>query len=266
VAWYDIQPMCAAGVSRRIVWSVASAAVTVACHRGAPSGAKRTSAVQSTSTSAASVSRVAVGTEPPQAGPPWWKFDKSRCTALAPPPSPTNALFAASRQLRDRAELDALVVEAITGAPQRIGLQVEGTFRAGCDCPPFHAWFSAPGESFASIVTIERKGVPRVLFGTNLSFILVGYFSGAYVNEYEKFRVFGEDPGTPDEEERVWWPDREPEFCVEAICYSFPEWKPDPELGKRDEYTPLLRKTSADHAKEMGNLGMLKCKREWAMQ
>jgi hypothetical protein len=201
--------------------------------------------------------------DPPQADPPWWKFDKSRCAALDLAPTGLKALFAASHQLRDPAELDALVLKAIAGVPERLGLRVEGTFGAGCDCQPFHAWFSAPEQSFASIVTIERKGVPRVLFGTNLSFILVGYFSGAYIDEYEKFRVFRQEPGTPDEEERVWWSERAPEFCVEAICYSIPERKPDPEVGKTDEYTRFLRTTSAEHAKELATLGVQKCNPEW---
>jgi hypothetical protein len=179
------------------------------------------------------------------------------------PAGSSSAYFPASRQLRDPADLDALVAKGIAGSPERIGLQVEGTFRAGCECEPFHAWFSAPNESFAPIIAIAAQGAPNVGYRANLSFILVGYFSGAYINAYEKFRVLGVDPGKPDEEERASWPEREPEFCLEALCYSVPEWKPDPELGKDDESTRLMRQISSEHAQDMARLGIPKCKREW---
>lgn len=191
--------------------------------------------------------------------PPWWPLDKSRCPMKMVPLRSKDALFAASRRLRNSEDLDALVAKGIAGTPERFGLQVEGTFGAGCECTPFHAWFSGPNESFASFIAIESDGVPRIWFGTSLTFILVGYFSGSYINMYEQRRVFGLEPREPDEEERAFWPQREPEFCVEALCYSVPDFN----LVTDREYKKFLRQTSTEHAKDAAKRGVPRCKDEW---
>lgn len=195
--------------------------------------------------------------------PPWEKFDESRCAFDLAPLGSTNALFAASRQLRDRADLDALVAKGIAGTPERLGLRVEGTFGASCECEPFHAWFSASDKSFTPIIDIEKQGVPQVGFGTTLTFILIGYFSGAYINIYEQRRVQGVKPRKPDEEERPVWPRREPEFCVEALCYRAPEPEHGFEARENDSRARFLRKVAPKHAKHMAKLGVPRCKSQW---
>jgi len=208
-------------------------------------------------------SQAAEAAAPAKVEPPWEKFDKSRCAFDVAPLQSTNAVFAAARQLRDRAELDALVAKGIAGTPERLGLRVEGTYGARCECEPFHAWFAAPEKSFTPIINIENKGVPNLGFGTALSFIVVGYFSGAYINIYEQRRVQGVEPREPDEEERPFWPKRAPEFCVEALCYWPPQRMSDAELAETDDRTRFLHMVGTKHIKHMATRKIPRCTTPW---
>lgn len=238
----------------------------VACHRGEQTvergGAASSSSALVALPSSKTPSPIAKAA-PPQPESLWAKLDQSRCAFDLEPLRSANALFARSRQLRDRADLDALVLKGIAGTPERLALRVEGTYGARCECEPFHAWFSASDTSFTPIIDIEKKGVPQVGFGTALGFILIGYFSGAYINIYEQRRVQGVKPREPDEEERPIWPKREPEFCVEALCYWPPPQVPDSELKKLDHRARFLHMVGTKHIKHMDERGLFRCKAEW---
>lgn len=239
----------------------------VACHRSEQTKERGDGAAQSSALvalpSSKSSNPVAKSAASPEPEPPWARLDKSRCAFDLEPLRSANALFATSRQLRDRADLDALVLKGIAGAPERLALRVEGTYGARCECEPFHSWFSASDTSFTPIINIENKGVPQVGFGTALSFILIGYFSGAHINIYEQRRVQGVKPREPDEEERPIWPKREPEFCIEALCYWPPAPAADSELEKLDHRARFLRMVGTKHVKHMDERGVPRCKAEW---
>src|SRR5690349_22855607 len=106
----------------------------IACHSGERK-TERASVASSSSVplvvpSSKPRSQAAEAAAPAKVEPPWEKFDRSRCVFDVAPLQSTNAVFAAPRQLRDRAELDALVAKGIAGTPERLGLRVEGTYGA----------------------------------------------------------------------------------------------------------------------------------------
>ena len=177
-------------------------------------------------------------------------------------------LFSTARQLRSASELTDLKSKGKAGAPVRMAVRVEGTFGAGCACPPFTAWFSGPGtdESAQSILAVPRNGVADpVTTRMNLSFIVVGYFSGAAIDTYEYFRATGVDSPTPDEEEQHTWRDVHPEFCLEAWCYWTRTYAVNSEAGSdgTEDYASFLRGISLEHAASLAMQGIPKCKREW---
>lgn len=142
-------------------------------------------------------------------------------------------------------------------------MRVDGTFGAGCECPPFSAWFSDPGESFSPIFAIPKNGAADIRMRLNLRFILVGYFSGALVNTYDYYRAVGVEPGEPDEEERSAWEETYPEFCLEALCYAVPAFRRSASDTADAEYVTFLRGVSAKHAAELSRLGVPECKPAW---
>jgi hypothetical protein len=197
--------------------------------------------------------------------PPPRPSEASRC--FLPPPSGRlpAALLASARKLKSAAELAALASKGKGGAPERMAIRVDGTFGAGCECPPFSAWFTEPNESFSPILTIPGKGVADIgTFRANLSFVIVGYFSGAEIDTYEYFRATGQGSPTPDEEERSTWRETHPEFCLEASCYWIPELRARLEDGPAGgDYAKFLRGVAAEHAAYLAKQGMPRCKREW---
>lgn len=231
------------------------------CRHEAPSA----DAPRSAQPKPGSVSTSGPGMGPSSAqGSPTQESGRSRCSLFGPSAPAPATLFPSARQLRSRTELDALVAKGAGAAPERIAIRVEGTFGAGCECPPFSAWFSDPDESFSPIIAIPQRGVADIRSRLGLHFIVVGYFSGARIDTYEYFRVVGVDPGKPDEEQRSAWPEQYPEFCLEALCYAAPLLRPGSNDSSADAASKkFLQGVSAQHAAELVRRGVAKCNREW---
>jgi hypothetical protein len=128
-----------------------------------------------------------------------------------------------------------------------------------------------PGEPTPSLLAIPKGGVANFgLRRTLLRFIVVGYFSGAWIDTYEYLHTQGDDHPVTDEETRSSYVDLAPEFCLEASCYSLREFHAAAdEEGDADdrkaneENRKYWRGRSAEDAADMAKVGIPKCQRAW---
>lgn len=188
---------------------------------------------------------------------------KSRCADVAPRGRPSAAMFEAARPLRSAAELTALMDESKRGEPRRIALQAGGTYNAGCECPPFGLYYTAPGEGFQWLDVVPRPGASSTFISrAPLDYVLLGYFSGEEIDWYEHFRAVGVAPGKPDEEERLTWLEVLPEFCVESWCYAVPPRRTGDDEAARS-HARFLDDWSAQSAASLAKSGVPRCERGW---
>jgi len=215
---------------------------------------------------------VAAGGVAPPPDPYARSSERSRCSLLSAPASPALAsLFGKARRLHKRDDLDALMNQAKTGAPERIALRVEGTGSVSCECPPFEIRMSEPGEPSLSLLAVPKKGVANFgLRRTLLNLIVVGYFTGAWIDSYEYLHTQGEDHPATDEETRSSYLELAAEFCLEASCYSVREFhsaadeQGDKAARKANEdELKRWRALAAEDAADMARIGIPKCEREW---
>ncbi|HYQ04784.1 MAG TPA: hypothetical protein VER96_39185 [Polyangiaceae bacterium] len=182
------------------------------------------------------------------------RSERSRCGSLSAPASPTVAsLFHKARILRNRDALDALLVQAKNGTPERIALRINGTGGVMCECPPFSIPLSAPDEPVPSLLAIPMQNAANFgLRRTLLNFTAVGYFSGAWIDTFEYLHTQGDDNPSTDDETRFSYRELTTEFCLEALCY----WPREFELSGD------LRASSHEDAADMATLGIPKCRRQ----
>lgn len=200
------------------------------------------------------------------------RSERSRCGSVSAPSSPALAsLFGKARLLRNRDDLKALMDQAKSGVPERLAVLVEGTGRVSCECPPFTIPMSDPDESVPSLLAIPKDGVANVgLDRTLVEFVLVGYFSGAWIDTYEYLHTQGEDEPATDDETRSTYRELAAEFCLEGSCF----WAPPFEVASNGHADAEERKQIRDNVKywrerqaediaEMARLGIPKCRPEW---
>lgn len=130
-------------------------------------------------------------------------------------------------------------------------------------------------NSSPSLLTIPQNGAPSVdLNRTLMSFVLVGYFSGAWIDTYEYLRLQGEDNPVIDEETRSSYLELTTEFCLEASCYEprhdlpgVAEKEADVEQRKlqQEQRRYWLEKANEDLA-IVKRLGIPRCQRAWLRQ
>ena len=202
--------------------------------------------------------------------------DRSRCGLLTAPKSPSLvSLFGKARPQLKRAELDSLMNQGKAGTPERVAVIVGGTGGVMCECPPLTLGVLEPdGSDFnPSVLTIPQKGVPSIdLNRTLLSFVIVGYFSGAWIDTYEFLHLQGEDNPATDEETRSSYLELTAEFCLEASCYE-PRHDLAQEVAEKDAdaESRKLQQESRNYWLERANedlalvkrLGIPRCQRAW---
>ena len=197
--------------------------------------------------------------------------EHSRCGSLSAPTSPPLAsLFGKAHLLRKRDDLDALINQAKNGVAERLALRVGGTGRVSCECPPFMIPLSDPDESSPSLLAIPQNGAANFgLDRTVLEFIVVGYFSGAWIDTYEYLHTQGDDDPVTDDETRSTYRELGAEFCLEASCY----WATPFEFGNyehagaeerrlSEENVRYWRTRQAEDIAQMARLGIPKCRPE----
>src|SRR6185369_15361154 len=198
--------------------------------------------------------------------------ERSRCGSLSAPSSPALAsLFGKARLLRKRDDLDALINQGKSGVAQRLALSVEGTGRVSCECPPFTIPLSDPDQVSPSLLAIPQNGAANFgLERTLLDFIVVGYFSGAWIDSYEYLHTQGDDNPATDEETRSSYRELCAEFCLEETCY----WPTPFDFGNDPHASAEERKSSEENVKYwrtrqaediamMASSGIPKCRPEW---
>ncbi|MES1185624.1 MAG: hypothetical protein ABUL60_17560 [Myxococcales bacterium] len=184
------------------------------------------------------------------------------------------SFFGKARRQLSRAELDALMDRAKAGAPERVALIASGTGGVTCECPPLTFNLVEPdgSNSSPSLLTIPQNGAPSVdLNRTLMSFVIVGYFSGAWIDTYEYLHLQGEDNPVTDEETRSSYLELTTEFCLEASCYEpRQDWPPVVEKDADAEQRKLQqenRRYWLDRANEdlalVKRLGIPRCQQAW---
>jgi hypothetical protein len=260
---------------------IALALAAVGCRRApTPQQQAGKAALAAASASAAARSSAQPANSAPAEAPPLpgvraRESERSRCGLLTAPQSPSLvSLFGKARPQLKRAELESLMNQGKAGAPQRVAVIVEGTGGVMCECPPLSFGLLEPdGSDFSpSMLTIAQKGVPSVdLNRTLLSFIVVGYFSGAWIDTYEYLHLQGDDNPVTDEETRSSYLELTAEFCLEASCYE-PRQDLAPVAEKdADAESRKLQQESRNYWLERANedlalvtrLGIPRCQRAW---
>lgn len=255
-------------------------ALAAVCCRRAPTPQRQAvrAALETASASAATRSSAQPAASAPPEAPPGVRAresERSRCGALIAPPSPSVAsLFSKARPQLERAELDSLMNQGKAGTPERVAVIVSGTGGVMCECPPLTLGVLEPdGSDFnPSVLTIPQKGVPSIdLNRTLLSFVIVGYFSGAWIDTYEYLHLQGDDNPVTDEETRSSYLELTAEFCLEATCYE-PRHDLSPVAEKdADAEQRKLQQESRRYWLERANedlaivkrLGIPRCQRAW---
>lgn len=250
------------------------AIAAVSCRR-APTAQRRTATAASASVSAAPRSSAPLAASGSAESPPspavrGRESESSRCGLLTSPRSPSLvSLFGKARPQLKRAELDSLMKRGKAGTPERVALLVGGTGSVACECPPLSFGLLEPdGSDFSpSLLPIPRKGVPSVgLNRTLLSFIVVGYFSGAWIDTYEFLHLQGEDNPVTDEETRTSYLELTTEFCLEASCYAprdaWPAATEEETVYAKEIRSYWLKRANADLAL-MPRLGIPRCQQAW---
>jgi hypothetical protein len=251
----------------------------VSCRRGPttqrPTGrAALASALPSTARPATSAS--AEASPPP--GVRGRESERSRCGLLTAPRSPSLvSLFGKARPRLERAELDSFMNHSKAGVPERVSLIVDGTGGVTCECPPLVLSVVDPdGSDFSpSLLPVAQRGVPNVgLNRTLLSFVIVGYFSGAWIDTYEYLHLQGEDNPVTDEETRASYLELTAEFCLEASCYEPRHDWPAAVEKEADAESRKLQQESRNYwlgrAKDdlaiVTRLGIPRCQSAWLRQ
>lgn len=150
-----------------------------------------------------------------------------------------------------RAEIE----NALAGKPRRITIDVHTSVTVDCACPFFV--LDADDVGYAFLHPEYQGDVGRaVAWSVRGTYRLTGYYSGRLINTYQHINEHlgpGESPvveGSGDDEQRSYWPERHPEFCIESWCFvPGANWKGDP----RTENQPM-------ELAEMRRLGGRVCK------
>ena len=134
----------------------------------------------------------------------------------------------------DGAAVDQEIERAQAGKPRRVTLEAHTGVTVNCECPFFALDADSVREGFLHPVYEGDVG-RAVKWSVRGTYRLTGYYSGRRINHYqwhnENFLEPGEPPleeGSGGDEERAYWPELHPEFCVESWCFiPSAQWKHD---------------------------------------
>jgi hypothetical protein len=146
------------------------------------------------------------------------------------------------------AAIDKEVENALDGKPRRITIDAHTGVTMYCDCPFFVLNADEVGYDFIhpEYQGDVGRGVAWSVLGT---YRLTGYYSGRLINTYQHINEHlepGEDPvaeGSGDDEQRSYWPERHPEFCIESWCFiPGAHWKEDPRTENQPKELAEMRR------------------------
>lgn len=155
---------------------------------------------------------------------------------------------AGATRLMDGAAIQQEVENAVAGKPRRITIGAHTGVTVSCECPFFALDADGVGDGFLhpEYQGDVGRGVAWAVRGT---YELTGYYSGRLLNTYEQFNEHlepGEEPmkeGSGDDEQRYYWPQRHPEFCVESWCFTpGAHWKEDPRTENQPKELAEMRR------------------------
>ena len=119
-------------------------------------------------------------------------------------------------------------------------------------------------------VRAARQGIVSDRRLSLVSTVVVGYFSGAWIDTYEYLHTQGEDDPLTDDETRGTYLENAAEFCLESSCYWTPEVHvvdyEHVDAGQRkyiEEDVAYWRTRRTEDIADMPKVGIPKCRREW---
>ena len=140
------------------------------------------------------------------------------------------------------------VENALAGKPRRITIDVHTGVMMLCECPFFVLDADDVGYSFIH-PEYRGDGGRGVAWSVRGTYKLTGYYSGRLINTYMQMNKHlepGEAPvpeGSGDDEQRYYWPQRHPEFCVESWCFiPGAHWQEDPRTENQPKELAEMRR------------------------
>jgi hypothetical protein len=144
--------------------------------------------------------------------------------------------------------LATLIKQSDGGRPQRITFQAHTSRLVDCECPFFVHVLDfdppvMPGASLSFHPAYQNHSGDAVVWDVIGAYTITGYYSGRLINYYQWYNENALKPGKRpmtgsegDDEQRFYWPQKEPEFCLESWCFRpNPAWK---SYGPRAEGHP----------------------------
>lgn len=151
-------------------------------------------------------------------------------------------------RLTEGAAIATEIESAMAGKPRRITIDAHTGVTVSCECPFFV--LDAADVAYGFLHPKYQGDVGRaVAWSVQGTYQLTGYYSGRLINTYQHINEHlapGEEPvveGSGDDEQRVYWPERHPEFCIESWCFiPGAHWKQDPRTENQPKELAEMRR------------------------
>jgi hypothetical protein len=147
------------------------------------------------------------------------------------------------------------IINALAGKPRRITIDAHTSVTVNCECPFFVLDADEVGYGFLHPQYHDDVG-RGVAWSVRGTYRLTGYYSGRLLNTYQYINEHlapGQEPvveGSGDDEQRSYWPERHPEFCIESWCFiPGAHWKEDARTENQPKELAEMRRLGGQFCK-----------------